>query len=461
LIMHYLLRLTFLYALGALLLAACGGGGGGDSNIPLCQGVICDDDNDCTVDVCNRADGSCINTVQEDDSFCDVGYCQAGECEPIASIFPCTEQGLNDAIAAGGGPHGFSCTGPRLIVTDEEIVIDNDVILDGRDLTVDAGLRHRGFRVTADTTAELWRVKIIRGHWQDFGEDFERGGGGIYNYEGTLGIRNCVITDSEALQECIPGTCADGAGGGILNYGTMTVVNTTVLNNRATGGGLAGEGGGEGGGISNQGTLTLVQSTIDGNSGQLWGGGLHNGRGPTLRGATMSVINSTVTNNVSTPSGANPGKGGGIANEGDLTLISTTVALNTAASGNGIAHGEGTGTPHGKGTVTVTNSLIDDGCEGSITSGGYNIESTGDTCSFNRSTDMVDVSIEDLGLEQLINRGGPTKTHALKPGSVAIDAIPAAACLGLEGEPLETDQRGVGRPQAGACDIGSFELVQL
>jgi hypothetical protein len=407
------------------------------------------------VDICNPADGSCTNTVQEDDSFCDEGYCQAGQCEPIESIFPCTEQGFADAIAAGGGPHGFSCTGPRLIRTEAEIVIDTDVILDGRDLTIDAGSKHRAFRVTADATAELRRIKVTRGRWQAF----EFGGGGIYN-EGTLGIKNCVIGQSEALQECSVVSCFNGAGGGILNAGTMTVVNTTLIDNRATGGGLSARGAGKGGGISNEGTLTLVQSTIDGNSGVLWGGGLHNGRGPTLRGATMSVINSTVTNNVSNNAGAEGGKGAGIANEGDLTLINTTVALNTSASGDGIAHGEGTGTPHGKGTITVANSLIYDGCEGSITSGGYNIESTGDTCNFGRSTDMVNVSAEDLGLELLIERGGPTKTHALEPGSIAIDVIPAEACLDLEGEPLATDQRGVERPQGAACDVGSFELTQ-
>jgi hypothetical protein len=448
--MHYLLKLTCLCAFGVLFLVACGGSDDGDGlTVPLCQGVTCDDSNDCTVDVCDPADGSCINTAQEDDSFCDLGYCQAGECDPIDSIFPCTEQGINDAIAAGGGPHGFSCTGARLIQTTAEIVIDSDVILDGRDLTIDAGLDHRAFSVTEGTTADLWRVQIRKGHWQDF----ESGGGGIYNAEGaTLGLRNCRITDSEALQACAGGSCVDGAGGGILNDGTMTVVNTTVLNNRATGGGLTARGGGTGGGISNEGTLTLVQSTIDGNSGVLWGGGLHNGRGLRFLGAVMSVINSTVTNNVSTNVGASLGIGGGIANEGNLRLLSTTVALNNAASGDGIASREG--------TVTVANSLINDGCEGGITSEGYNIESTGNTCRLNKSTDMVEVSTEDLGLELLIDRGGPTKTHGLEPGSIAINVIPAAACLDLEGEPLTTDQRGVERPQGDTCDVGSFELIQ-
>lgn len=449
--MHYLLRLTCLCALGTVLLVACGGDGGdggGNGGPFLCQGITCDDGNDCTVDVCDPADGSCINTVQEEGSFCDLGYCQAGECDPIESIFPCTEEGINDAIAAGGGPHGFSCTGPRLITTDAEIVIDTDVILDGRDLTIDAGLTHRAFSTTEGTTADLWRFQITRGRWQAF----ELGGGGIYN-EGTLGIRNCVITESEALLLCASGTCANGAGGGILNAGTMTVVNTTVANNRATGGGLTGRGGGTGGGISNEGTLTLVQSTIDENSAVAWGGGgLHNGRGPTFLGATLLVLNSTVTNNVSTSAGATLGSGGGIANEGHLRLISTTVAFNNAPRGDGIATREG--------TVTVANSLIDDGCEGNITSDGYNIESTGDTCGFNRITDMVDVTAVDLGLEQLIDRGGPTKTHGLKPGSIALDQIPVEVCLDLEGEPLTTDQRGVERPQGSACDVGSFELTQ-
>src|SRR5439155_2076164 len=49
----------------------------------------------------------------------------------------------------------------------------------------------------------------------------------------------------------------------------------------------------------------------------------------------------------------------------------------------------------------------------------------------------------------------PTQTHALVPGSPAIDVIPATdpACTG-------TDQRGVTRPQGPACDIGAFELEE-
>jgi Ca2+-binding RTX toxin-like protein len=52
----------------------------------------------------------------------------------------------------------------------------------------------------------------------------------------------------------------------------------------------------------------------------------------------------------------------------------------------------------------------------------------------------------------LAPNGGPTLTHALVPGSPAINASPA------DGNCLPTDQRGVSRPQGAACDIGAFEL---
>ena len=55
-------------------------------------------------------------------------------------VFACTEQGIRDAIDEGGGPHYFDCVGPTTVPTEAEIVINNDVILDGEgDLIVDAG----------------------------------------------------------------------------------------------------------------------------------------------------------------------------------------------------------------------------------------------------------------------------------------------------------------------------------
>jgi hypothetical protein len=54
----------------------------------------------------------------------------------------------------------------------------------------------------------------------------------------------------------------------------------------------------------------------------------------------------------------------------------------------------------------------------------------------------------------LADNGGPTPTHALLPGSPAIDHIPMVQCSGVY------DQRKVARPfpRRGACDIGSYEF---
>src|SRR5204863_2117207 len=59
-------------------------------------------------------------------------------------------------------------------------------------------------------------------------------------------------------------------------------------------------------------------------------------------------------------------------------------------------------------------------------------------------------------LDTLKDNGGPTQTVGLLPGSPAIGAIPltaGGACL----VGLNTDQRGVARPQGKRCDIGAVE----
>ena len=61
-----------------------------------------------------------------------------------------------------------------------------------------------------------------------------------------------------------------------------------------------------------------------------------------------------------------------------------------------------------------------------------------------------DLVVGHPGIDSLQDNGGPTKTHALLPGSPAIDAA----------NPLfspATDQRGVARDFA--SDIGSFEAI--
>ena len=61
----------------------------------------------------------------------------------------------------------------------------------------------------------------------------------------------------------------------------------------------------------------------------------------------------------------------------------------------------------------------------------------------------------DPRLSRLSDNGGPTPTHALLPGSPAINAgnpAPPGSAAGCQ----STDQRFF-RRDAGRCDIGSFE----
>jgi hypothetical protein len=82
----------------------------------------------------------------------------------------------------------------------------------------------------------------------------------------------------------------------------------------------------------------------------------------------------------------------------------------------------------------------------SLVSGGHNLVQD-DSCN----PVATDQSFTDALLGPLADNGGPTWTHALLPGSPAIDAADDAVCPA-------TDQRGVLRPQGAACDIGSYEL---
>ena len=60
-----------------------------------------------------------------------------------------------------------------------------------------------------------------------------------------------------------------------------------------------------------------------------------------------------------------------------------------------------------------------------------------------------------LGL--LGNNGGPTPTHSLLTGSLAIDAGSNALALDASGNPLTIDQRGQARLVGAAVDIGATE----
>ena len=440
--MRYVFGFLCVCALGVMPLVGCSE----TTGAMLCEGVTCEDDgNECTGDgVCDPADGECDYAPVVDGTACgdDAGSCQDGTCEVA-----CNEQGIRDAIAAGGGPYRFDCNGPQTVVTEAEIVIDNDVILDGEGkLTVDGDESHRVFSMT-DVTAELRGFTVTRGVVVDgcCAAGIESGGsltlvesrvsgnlgvGIMTGGGGTLTLTDSTVSDNDGVGIDIWGgettlvnsTVSGNSGGGInacppLTFGSspLTLINSTVSGNTA----LADAGGG---GICGGEPLTLINSTVSGNSAD-YGGGI-------IFGIDATLINSTVSGNTAATDG------GGILAIDRLRLINSTVSGNTAVRGDAIYDS----------AIEANATVIDGTCgrPGPTISNGYNIESPGDTCGFDQTGDQP--SVPDPMLGPLQDNGGPTETHALLPGSPAINQIPVEDCLDADGAPLATDQRGEPRP---------------
>jgi len=236
--------------------------------------------------------------------------------------------------------------------------------------------------------------------------------------------------------------------------GSVFTVNDTITATLSmltiTNGNAGDAAGNQGGGIQNNGTLTVVQSTINGNTATT---GESTGLGGGIFNhfsAALTVINSTISGNSATASGF----GGGLFNvEGaTATLVNVTINGNTAGPGRG---GGLTNAPFG--TLNFTNTIISSSSAGS-----------GDCVNFGAIGTNSHNLVQDGGcspavsgnpkLGPLQNNGGPTFTHALMAGSPAIDAGDDA----ILGSPnfLTTEQRGPGFPRKANLhvDIGAFEF---
>jgi hypothetical protein len=250
------------------------------------------------------------------------------------------------------------------------------------------------------------------------------GGGGGLNNLGTLTLTNVTVSGNSVGSNGL----TPAFGGGIHNNGTLTLTNSTVTGNRTAGGVPS-----SGGAIANAGTMTLSNSTVSGNNAQTRGGGIFNG-------GTMTSNNSTITNNRSDSDNSGGEQGGGIyRNGGTVTLKNTIVSDNF--------RGTGTTRDDVSGDLDATSSfnLIGDGTNMTGISNGSNGNQVGTAGS------PINPLLAALG-----NYGGPTQTHALLPGSPAIDAGDNTFANNVG---LTTDQRGGGfnRFVNTTVDIGAFE----
>ncbi len=244
------------------------------------------------------------------------------------------------------------------------------------------------------------------------------------------------------------GGCCDNDGGGIyVQGGNLAVIESTVSGNTAT----------TGGGIfsftnlSGTSTTTIENSTISGNTATFSGGGIYNDHGQT------TITSSTITQNYASSLYQSSGGGAGVASYGD-TATETVVANSIISDNSSNCSVASACIFRHDGDVDFVSGGLHP--HNSFTSQGYNI--IGDSSleydtayrtagtaigAFNKTGDQRGVTDPKLG--PLQDNGGPTQTHALLTGSLAINRGSTT---------LATDQRGVSRQQGAADDVGAFEL---
>src|SRR5213083_2498585 len=316
------------------------------------------------------------------------------------------------ADANDGDTITFAVTG-IIDLTSGELVINRNITISGPGanlLAVSRAANAAPFRIFH---VMLGHAVIIEGLTISNGSVLNTFGGGIYNLESALTVISCALAGNSALGQ-------QGSGGGIFSNGggaggnaSLTIINSAFSGNAATTGGAVGNNGSSG--IAN---LTISNSTLSGNSASFVGGGVddHTASGT----ATVTITNSTLSENTS--SNISMFKGG-------MLDIGNTV-LKAAVSG-----------------VNLEIAKL-----ATVTSRGYNVSSDNGGGFLTGPGDQINT---DPMLGPLQDNGGPTFSHALLPGSPAINA----------GDPNFTpppffDQRGPGfdRVVNSHIDKGSFEV---
>jgi predicted outer membrane repeat protein len=391
------------------------------------------------------------------------GGCTAGDCSLREAVLRANSTAADDRIVLGSRKYALTQAG----FDNEGLLGDLDVLGVSGELAI-TGRGAGRTTVTGNTGDRLLEVHdggraVVRGLALTGGE---QGAGGAIYTDGnsrlrvtesrvsgnTAGFGGALYLNEESrvtlTKTLFRGNTADGIGGGAIynqNEAVLTIRKSRFEGNRAIGGV-------EGGGAilnQNEATARIFDSTISGNASAAAGGGIY-----AKNQSSLSTLNTTI-------SGNSADEGGGIYfwQQARVELTFTTVADNLALSAGGAIFdaGEPPGPPAPP-YMTLDATLIADnrGPQGrncfvdsndNWRSNGFNVEDR-NTCPLTAASDDGNAK---PGLRDLGRNGGPTKTHALKPSSEAVNAVPKRGCP-------KRDQRGVKRPQGRRCDAGSYEL---
>ena len=290
-------------------------------------------------------------------------------------------------------------------------------------------------------------------------EGADADGGGIYA-RGDVMLNRSAVTGNFTQGD-------DAEGGGIHSLGDVLLVNSTVSGNSTQGVNA------RGGGIYARGSITLDHSHVRVNHtiGTFAAGAGIAAGDVDADGGAVTIFNSTVSGNFTIGSAAH---GTGIAAWGPVAILHSDVIYNIAFHPSPV----GGGVWNDNDAIDIANSIV---ALNSATGGSPDIRPGGplnvafSLIGNNSGTDLVaaplgspDAKGNLIGTDQALidpllgphaENGGPTLTHALLPGSPAIDAGNPNAVAGFNGVP-EFDQRGAPfvRVDGARIDMGAFEF---
>lgn len=314
----------------------------------------------------------------------------------------CTEAAL-DAALAKGGVITFDCGGEATITVTSTKMITQDTVLDGggevtlsgggavRILAVDTG----NFEATSPTLT-VQRITLRDGHATGtaipLGTDIDGGGGAIYHRGGNVVAIDAVFLDNEAALEgpdvgggAIYGVgvgdntivgCSfagnRGANGGAIGVlgGPLTIVNSTLEGNEATGfganyidqNGMQAGHGGNGGAVVMDGkgkALAICGSVFSKNTGGAFGGAVFR---TSYESEPTTIDLSTFDQNQipDHPDKDEPSGAGGLYLQGSAVQITATTISNNAARGSGglwiLGHGPAAPAVANLTNVTIANN---------------------------------------------------------------------------------------------------------
>ena len=337
-------------------------------------------------------------------------------------------------------------------------------------ITINANSSGRAF-IHSSGRLTLRDVNVRNGRAND------ASGGGCIHSSGELVLQRSTVSGCEVSTT---GTTI-AVGGGVRSLGTMFVLSSQVTGNRAHAASADSAGGGVHAGYA----IVDRGSTISGNTASgdgshfADGGGVFGVDGVRLGYSTFSdnqadrgggvfvsteAFQASITNATISGNRAN-GAGGGVLTMFDIDILNSTI------TGNRAVFDFGAGLYLGGGNALLNSSIV----AGNSTGDGLNAADIGGHSGavISGSNNLVVASTRPLPagtlgaqpmLGPLQDNGGRSRTHALLPGSPAIDAGGTSDFLHTDQREFDCDYQGVGicvmfeRWVGPAVDIGAVEF---